>query len=774
MSPEQIQGTGVDHRSDLFSLGVVLYEMLTGSLPFAGDYEPAVFYSILNLEPISLSTFGIEMPPGLETIVQRLLKKNPMERYQSAADLHGDLEMLLQGGGEEIQTLRESRAAKFIRFSRQSRLSFIFVLAVVAGGLIWSLIPHKSFSLDPSAYVIVADVENNTGNKFFDHSITEAIKVSLRQSPHINLLSPDRIAGALRRMRMDESHPLDERTAVAAAEREGARLVLAGGIHPLGTGFDLECKIIDPVSNETLRIPRRQVSRVEDVLNGVDALCGDIRNALGESLEQIAQNATPLEKVTTSSLEALELYSRGNEMERQGKYEEAAMLKGRAADIDSLFAMAVGDLSYIHRKLGHDSIALAYHRRVLPLLNRVTDRERYNLLEVYYGPSFEFDFPKALESMRELALRYPYDLDAHAELGHLAMYSCQLTTALQENDKALVLDPQSAGTIYNNSGYAAALAGDVDEALGYFRKSKHLRPTYYAIDTYIGHAFWAGEKFDSAEITLRAIIPRADPRRQILSHAQLATFYRAQGRLGQAEIECDSGIALCRQNKLNICTAYLHYLLGDIGFERGDNSAYLREMRLAEEYASPPYTELAMIGAHYAMTGHERDAQRLLSRIGTAHSLDPFFLRRQDHFLHWIRGEILLSQHDTRRAANQFEEIEKVHCGDPVYFSAQWGIARCSRSVSDSLAIQNFLRLIERPGELVMGPLLSYPSTGPWTSHFLPEANLALGTLYLHGNDTTDASRSISGALRYWQGADPAFREAREARSLMKQLQRSP
>ena len=772
MSPEQVQGIAVDHRSDLFSLGIVLYEMLTGSRPFPGEHEAALFYSIVNLEPIPPSKLRVEIPPGLEHVTQCLLKKSPIERYQNAAAVRADLEVLPSTGWEKMPLLRRANAAKLMHLPAKYLLPSIGALVLVVAGLIWSLIPKKSFSLDPSAYVVVADVENTTGNKFFEHSLTEAIKVSLRQSPRINLLPPERIAAALRRMRIEEQHRLDEPTALAAARREDAKVVVAGAINPLGAGYVLTCKIIDAARGETLKIPRREISRVEDVLDGLDKLCEEIRASLGESLQEISENATPLEKVTTASLEALELYSQGDRMERQGKYEAAALLKGQAAEIDSLFTMAVSDLSYIHRKLGHDSIAIAYHRRVPSLLNRVTERERYYILTTFYGPSFEFDFRKAFENAHQMVLRYPNSAEAHGQLGHLAMYFCELTTALEENNKALALDSAFAGSVYNNSGYSAALAGDVVNALGYFRKSKQLRPTYYAIDAFIAHALWIGEKLDSAEHTLRAIIPRGDLRRQILSHSQLATLYLSQGRLGQAETECDSGVALLSRGKSTVSEAYFHYLLGEIAFERGNRATYTREMHLAEETAQAPYADLVLIAVHYARTGRERDARRLLSRISRINSVDPYFVRRRNHFLHWVKGEMLLAQRMPDQAKQELDAIEKVHCGDPIYFSAQRGIAMCSESVSDSLAILHFLRLLSRRGELIMGPLLSYPATGSWTSHIWPEAHLALGKLFLRRGNKPEASRNLAAALRYWRDADPIFPKALEAKALMDKLQK--
>jgi len=772
MSPEQIQGLPVDHRSDLFTFGVLLFEMVTGKRPFAAEHEAALFYSIVNLDPTPPSMLRPETPQALETIILRLLQKDPSKRFQTADDVLAEL-VALPPTARRTPISMMTRIARTLR--KRSLLIPVLLVFLVVSVVLWFTLRHiwqPAFRLEDSRYVFVAEFENRTDNRFFDHSLTEAMKVALRQSPRLNLFPSDRIPEALQTMGLPPDHRLDERTALQLAQRQGAQMLVAGSIGLIGNSYVLTCKVIDAVSGEPLELLHRQTPEVENILSKMDELCKDVRERVGESAEEIRGYSMPLEKVTTPSLEALELYSRGEQMERQGKYQEAAFLKGQAVAIDSLFTFAVSDLSYIHRKLGHDSIAIAYHKKVPSLLNRVTARERYAILTKYYGPSFEFDFQKAFENAEQMALLYPNDAETHAELGHLAMYSCQLTTALEENEKALTLDPK-LGSVYNNSGYSAALAGNVEEALAFFEKSKQLRPTYYTIDTFIGHALWVGGELDSAAQVLRSIIPRGDLHRQILSHAQLATLYLSQGRLGRAGIECNSGLTLCSRGKTKICEAYFHYLLGGVAFEQGNGGAYAREMGLAEVTAQAPFTDLALIAVRYAGTGNYRDARRLLSRIERIHSADPYFIRRRDHFLHWVKGEILLSQQKTDQAKHELQAIEKIHCGDPIYFWAQWGIATCLESSSDSLAILHFLRLLDRRGELIMGPLLSYPSTGSWTSHIWPEALLSLGKLYVRIGNRVEGLRKISAAVRYWQGADPIFRKALEAKALMDKLQES-
>ena len=209
------------------------------------------------------------------------------------------------------------------------------MVLVTAALAVWFLTTKPALSFSPRDYALIAAFENMTGEKFFDHSLTEAMKVSLRQSGRVNLLPDSRVQDALERMKTDKKLPLDEATALEVARREGARVVLSGNLSRLGTGYLLTCKIIDAVTGETVKLIRHESDSIQHILSQLDALCGETRAALGESMRDISQYSFPLDRVTTQSLEALELFSRGNILEGQGKYAESALLKEQAQDASS-------------------------------------------------------------------------------------------------------------------------------------------------------------------------------------------------------------------------------------------------------------------------------------------------------------------------------------------------------------------------------------------------------------------------------------------------------
>jgi serine/threonine protein kinase len=244
MSPEQIQGTAVDHRSDLFSLGIVLYEMLTGKRPFRGEHEAALLWEIVHDEPAPPSSLRSGIPAGLEQITMQLLRKDPAERFQSAGAV---ADALNAGSGEKIRP--PSAIRTFVLSGRRRFILPVAGIAIIslAVGILTS---RSGIALVPTDIVMVADVENNTSEGVFDHSLTEALIVSLRQSAHLNLLPPERIAAALERMQITGERTLADSTALSVAKREGARVMVAAGIGKVGSAYVISGKVVDVASGK--------------------------------------------------------------------------------------------------------------------------------------------------------------------------------------------------------------------------------------------------------------------------------------------------------------------------------------------------------------------------------------------------------------------------------------------------------------------------------------------------------------------------------------------
>jgi len=324
MSPEQVRGEKLDLRTDIWSYGVLLFQMLSGRLPFRGDRTPAMMYSIVNEPPADIRKLVPGIPEDLAEICEQCLQKERQDRPKSISQI------LLSLG------VHESRSSSFlmhrVRHVLRNHRTLAGALILLFGvfGSIYLFTSAAAIDMSPNDYVLITQISNTTGDSLFNSSLTEAIRVSLRQSRRFSILPNDRIPPALERMGLPENSHVDEETGIVLARREGIRVVLSTSISRLGSKYVLTGRMIDAGTREVAALVRQEVTTIEDILAAVDRLSEDIREALGESLSEISQTTKPLAQVTTSSLEALELYSRGDILERQGKYEEAINIYGKA------------------------------------------------------------------------------------------------------------------------------------------------------------------------------------------------------------------------------------------------------------------------------------------------------------------------------------------------------------------------------------------------------------------------------------------------------------
>ncbi|MEW6512176.1 MAG: protein kinase [Bacteroidota bacterium] len=785
MSPEQVQGEAIDHRTDIWSFGVTFHQMLTGTLPFASEHQPALLYSIIHEAPALHALKGRDVPEHLALLIERCLEKDRSARPQNAEELLRSIESPLSRPGITLRARRTFRGRR--------RLLAVGLAAALLVAVALRFIVFGPTTSPPSpAYVVIAEYGNATGQPVFDHSLTEALRVSLQQSRHFRVLPQSRVARARELLRIPERAALDGPAALSVARREGARAVIAGSIASLGNTYDLICTILNASDGEPIARLRETAVRIEDVLGAMDRLCEAVRAHLGESLEQFSGTLQKLEEVTTSSLEALELYARAETYSMQGKYGEAAALLEQAVRIDTMFAMAVSELSYAYRKIGNDSLAVLYHARVLPLANRVTEQERYLMLELYYGPSFEMDFPKAFENIQQAVIRSPDDASALSTLGHLAMFLGDTRTALEANARAAELSSDYAGTSYNNSGYALALDARADEALRFFRMSKTLRPDYYGIDCYMASTHLLKGDPDSCERILRGALPLADPFRAAQIRVLLASLSYLLGKPAQARIECRQGIAALQQVRRIADQGYFHYLLGEIALTEGNRPEYRSELLKSTSLAGSPYFELALAGASFARNGYAREARMTLDRLMAVRSRDPFFVNRRSAFVNLISGEIDRTAGRLREARQHFESVERLRTGDPLYWMAQKGLAQTLAGARDTSAVACYRSILARRGEAVMGSLSNFRCGGVWTASLWPEVHLELGELlsmvqrtppsplsskkrggsergeFLSRTDGVHkaATSEIDSALVWWRNAEESFRPAKRAQLL--------
>ena len=475
MSPEQAKGERVDERTDIFSLGVLIYEMLANKPPFAGGNAIETFASILNKEPVPLSRLTPEVPHEIERIINKALRKDREQRYQTAKDLLIDLKAVRQDlefqkklertappNLEEAETQVLNATTSDVAshttsnsvvnsVKKHKRLAFLVFVALTIASIALFFFLNRSPVLTEKDTILLADFVNTTGDATFDGStLKQALAVQLRQTPFVNLFPEESVHETLRYMGRSENERITPQIGREICQRRGLKALLVGTISSLGRNYVITLEAVNGPTGETIASQQVEAEGKEQVLKSLGQAALDLRKQLGESLSTLQKYNAPIEQATTSSLEALNAYSKGLEEIYRGDYKQALPLFNRAVELDPNFAGAYVWLSWTYVNFGDlaktaDSAAKAYALR-----GRVTELEKLRIDEIYHLFTTG-DFEKQKEADELIKRLYPSDSLAPASLGFGYIRIGHLEPALAEFREAIRLNPDESHYYANTS-----------------------------------------------------------------------------------------------------------------------------------------------------------------------------------------------------------------------------------------------------------------------------------------------------------------------------------
>jgi eukaryotic-like serine/threonine-protein kinase len=791
MSPEQLQSETVEVRSDLWSLGVVLYEMLTGRQPFGAGHELSTVYRILHEEPAPPSTLRAEIPAELEEVVLRLLRREPGERPSSAAEVLEALEAVRsalsfaqEGSGPSrsassgrswhlpaLAGLAGRRQVQVLSLGGMLVLGLLGTVAVTGrvqqwfgafGGGVAETLVGRGLLVERER-ILLADFTSPTGDSLEAALAGVAFRVDLAQSPMLTLVETRQVREALGRMERPEVTTLDLELAREVALREGIKAVLAGEIARGGSGYLLSARLLAAESGETLASERETAADSTALIEAIDRLSSRMRERIGESLRSI-QSKPPLARATTGSLEALRKYSQAlHALDVQGEEARGVALLEEAIALDSAFAMAHVRLAVALRNRATtderdrmvQALSRAYRHR-----DRLTDRERYGMLARYYS-LVTAEREQAITATRLLLASHPDDRDALNSLAMLYFEIRDFTRAEEFARRAWQADSSTFPALLRllMAQFYQGKYEEADATLQHFaiRFPGQWRITHYSVLMAAARGEYA--RADSLARAERRARPE-DSAFQANMAGRLTELAFVRGHWSDAQRHIREQNELYRRQDMpgSRHVAFLAYGRMEINL-RGEPAVRRLRRELAEyplsevPFADRPYLLLAIV---HARAGQPQQARALLAEWK---ALVPADQQRADQpSRDYALGEIALAEGRPLDAVREFHqsnlEYRMAHIPVPTTVLPLLGHAFDQAGQADS-AIVYYERYLDTPD------LFRMMTDAEWLALVLER----LGQLHEARGNRTAAARYYTAFLELWQSADaelqPRVREAR-------------
>ncbi len=737
MSPEQVRHEELDTRSDLFSFGLVVYEMACGQRAFSGQTLVELHQAILHQPSAPARAHNPGLPRSLDLVLAKALEKDRDRRYQSATAMKDDLERIE----------REVHPAR--RWTR--RASAAGVLLAVGALSVWRYEVYRHrITLAPTDTIVLADVDNRTNDPVFDDALNNALRNEMEQTPYINVLGLDKTHATMGQLKLASTTRITPQIARQICSTTNSKMVISDSIADAGNRYRVEMRALDCGSGATLAEEGTDISARNQVVHEVGATAVRLRRKLGEPAESLARFDQPLEKATSASLEALQAGVEGNKLYLTGNAEGALKLNQQAIELDPDFALAYWRMGAAYLVLGNTELSAASYTRAYKLRDRLTEKDRLNNEIDYYG-RVTGDWEKEYSSVLHFLRIFPRDVLGHANLRAAFVYLGQPGRAADEAAETARLRPSAY--YFGSAIQSIRFASRFSEAKAWLANADALKFDNSLIRRErLIVAFATGDR-DNVEKILKQE-ERGSYRQDFLYEHALIEIQ--QGRFHSAErLRLE---ALGPTSKVDSVPPWVFFS----ALENAEVGMDMQARRFESKAAASPLdrTGKIVMALALARSGRTQQAGRLADQISAEWPEDTLV---QHYFIPTIRAAIKLRQHDPAAAIDLLRDTAKYDLAftgsvDSLYPAYIRGLAFLGLGDGQSAAVQ-FQKLIDNPGfsvRNVIGPL----------------SRLQLGRAQKMMSDNASARNSYEEFLNIWKDADADLPIYRQAKAEYAQLQK--
>ncbi|MGA8669937.1 MAG: serine/threonine-protein kinase, partial [Terracidiphilus sp.] len=617
MSPEQAQGMDVKASSDIFTVGLILYELLAGVTPFYAESAIASLLKRTQQRAVPLADVDRNIPGTLSNIVAKCLEKDPANRYQSAEELDGDLRAWQgRSGGKKVSASSARLRMNRIRELPWPRLAVAGVLIVaIAAGIAWYVIRRqqaaKSVAHGPVS-VLVGDFANHTGDPLLDNTIEPMLGVALEGASFVNAYS----RGDARKLAGKLPHPtdkLDEQSARLVAVNQGVNAVITGEISLRGDEYDISAMALDAVSGKVLAKSEVSVANKQDIVSSIPKLVAPIRKALGDSTPASVQFDEVSGGFTAASLEAVHEDAQGVDEQFAGKFQDAFDSFQKASQQDPKFARPYTGMAAMAQNLGRPGDAVKYMKLAMEHVDSMTERERYRNRALYY--LITGDWQNCAQEYTQLVTHYPADRVGQYNLATCYMQLRNVPKALEAAQHAVAIVPKGVGPRLNLS-FISSFDGDFAAGEKEARAGLTLNPSSVQGYLVLAEAQVGEGQIDKA-IESYHQLAGLGPVASSVANAGLADLAAYQGKYTEAATNLADGARADVAAKDTDNAARKYAALGNIEELQGKHAAAFSDIGKALTYSQSTQIEF-LAASTYVDAGEMAKAQKLATSLSSA------------------------------------------------------------------------------------------------------------------------------------------------------------